>query len=77
MLQSFQGPLDAHGLRSLRLEGDDSGPRIHGSKVGQFWAVLHSDELPTIRAALCAGDRRTALLLICERSFSIGSILPQ
>ena len=47
-----------------------------GSSVAEFWAVLDAKELPVIREAVRAGDRRTALSLICERSAFIGSILP-
>ena len=75
MLQSFRGTVDVGGIRSLELETEEAiRPRL-GSSVGEFWAVLDATELPIIRAAVRAGDRRAALSLICERSTFIGSII--
>ena len=76
MLQSFRGTVDRVGILSLRPETEES-TLVHSSpNLAEFWAVLDQSDVPVIRAAVHAGDRRTALSLICERSVSIGSILP-
>jgi hypothetical protein len=77
MLQSFRGTVDMGGIRSFQLETDESIRPQTGSTVGEFWAVLDATELPIIRDAVRAGDRRAALSLICERSAFIGSIIPR
>ena len=76
MLQSFRGTIDESGIRTLRLEGDEEGghPPVNG--VAEFWVVLDRRELSRIRAAFYAGERHTALSMICERSVSLGSIIP-
>jgi len=77
MLQSFRGTIDNGGIRSLYVEPDvPVRSQIGAPSVGEFWAVLDAKELPVIREAVRAGDRRTALSLICERSAFIGSIIP-
>ena len=76
MLQSFRGTVDVGGIRSLHLETDVPVRSQLGQIVAEFWAVIDAKELPVIREAVRAGDRRTALSLICERSAYIGSILP-
>ena len=77
MLQSFRGTVDVGGIRSLYVETESPvRPRV-ATSVGEFWAVLDAKELPVIREAVRAGDRRTALSLLCERSAFIGSILPE
>lgn len=76
MLQSFRGTVDIGGIRSLHLETEVPVRPQLSKSVAEFWAVLDAKELPVIREAVRAGDRRTALSLICERSVSIGSILP-
>ena len=76
MLQSFRGTVDGGGIRSLYLETEVPVRRPIEKSVAEFWAVLDAQELPVIREAVQAGDRRTALSLICERSAFIGSILP-
>ncbi len=74
MLQSFRGTIDEYGLRSLRIE-ENAIVRYEGEPtIREFWAVLDSDDLRTIRAAFLAGDRRAALSLVCERSQSIGAV---
>ena len=76
MLQSFQGIIFKDGLLSLRPE--DSGVSIVPSHpdTRRFWAVMPVDEIPTIQAAIQSGERQRALRLVCERSRSIGLIVP-
>lgn len=76
MLQSFRGTVDVGGIRSLHLETDVPVRSQRANTVAEFWVVLDAKEIPVIREAVRAGDRRTALSLICERSAFIGSILP-
>ena len=74
MLQSFRGTIDINGLLSLRCEEVGTQPATD-PRIGEFWVVLNSEELPFIRAAIRAGQRRQALQLVCERAHSLGSIL--
>ncbi|REJ87820.1 MAG: hypothetical protein DWQ34_24565 [Planctomycetota bacterium] len=75
MLQSFIGRFDHSGLRSLRFEPDyEEERRFVGVVPGGFWAVVDSDELPTIHRALIAGQRQTALELIVDRARSVGRV---
>ena len=76
MLQSFRGTFDRIGILSLQPETAESICMHASHNLAEFWAVLDQSELPPITAAVRAGDRRTALSLICERSVSIGSIVP-
>ena len=76
MLQSFRGTIDRVGILSLRLEPEESVHFQVSDNLAEFWAVLDQSDVPLIHAAVRAGDRRTALSLICERSVSIGSIVP-
>lgn len=75
MLQSFIGRFDHSGLRSLRIESDyDEERQFAGAMTGGFWAVVDSEELPTIHRALVAGQRQTALQLIVDRARSVGRV---
>ena len=76
MLQSFRGTLDAHGIRSLRIETGDECSLGRGQGRAEFWAVLNDSELPIIRATIQAGDRWRAMKLLNERAFCLGSVLP-
>ena len=62
MLQSFRGTVDGGGIRSLYLEADVPARPQLGSSVAEFWAVLDAKELPVIREAVRAGDRRITRL---------------
>ena len=75
MLQSFRGTIDAHGIRTLRLERDEELDHHLGGRCAEFWAVLDSKEVPLIRTAVQTDNRHTALSLICERSVSFGTIV--
>lgn len=77
MLQSFRGTIDVGGIRSLHVETDNPTCSVNRCNTAEFWAVIDRKEIPVIRAAVQAGERRTALSLICERSVSIGPILPE
>ena len=76
MLQSFRGTIDRGGIRSFRLERDEDFVRRPTCSNVEFWAILHREELPVICAALASGDRLRATKMICERAFSLGSVLP-
>ena len=77
MLQSFRGTLDAHGIRSLRIEtGDECWRGSNAQGRAEFWAVLNDSELPIIRANIQAGDRWRAMKLLNERAVCLGSVLP-
>ena len=76
MLQSFRGTIDAHGIRTLRLEKDEEFERRLDDSVAEFWAVLNRRELPEIRRAFESGNRQLALRLLSDRATSMGSILP-
>lgn len=75
MLQSFRGTIDRVGILSFRPETEES-TLIHSSHhLAEFWAVLDQSDVPLIRDAVRAGDRRAAFSLICERSVSIGPVV--
>ena len=77
MLESFRGTIDRVGILILRPETEESIRLELPDSLTEFWAVLDQSELPSIRAAFQSGDRRAALWIICERSVSMGSILPR
>ena len=76
MLRSFEGIIDASGLRSLRQ--DDGFLHLHaydegsGSKV-PFWAVLDTEDATVILRELLSGNRRQALKLLEESAITLGS----
>ena len=76
MLQSFRGTADEFGIRTLRLERDEERARPLHEGVTEFWFVVDRREVHRIRAAFAAGERQTALSMICEKSVSLGSIVP-
>jgi len=75
MIQSFTGTFDAHGVRSLRIEADDTPRGLPSDASTHFWAVLDSRDVPLIHRAIVAGDRKRALKLISDHSLSMGTIL--
>jgi len=75
MLQSFIGTFDTAGLRSLKTEDSAPAPLAGCFPLpGQFWAVLDTDELPSIRRAMMLGQRGTALDLLLQQAKCFGSI---
>jgi hypothetical protein len=75
MLQSFIGTFDAAGLRSLRNEDDTHG--VTGLSIAgsvPFWAILDTEELPSIQRALMLGYRGTALELLVQQAKSLGRL---
>ena len=76
MLQSFEGIIDASGLRSLRQ--DDGFLHLHSHDEGTggkvpFWAVLDTNDATTILRELLSGNRRQALKLLEESAITLGS----
>ena len=76
MLQSFRGTVDEFGIRTIRLERDEEHGRPLDEGVAEFWFVADRRDVRRIRAAFFAGERQTALSMICEKSVSLGSIVP-
>lgn len=75
MWQSYIGTWDDTGIRSLRREeGAATGvPRESGGVP--FWAVLDSDHVLGIHAALIRGQRGTALQLLLQQAREFGRLL--
>ena len=75
MLQSFIGTFDIAGLRTLRSEDDTCGEtRLSSTEAVPFWAILDTDELPSIQRALMLGYRGTALELLVQQAKSLGRL---
>ena len=76
MLRSFEGIIDASGLRSLRQ--DDGFLHQHAYDEGSsskvpFWAVLDTQDATVILRELLSGNRRQALKLLEESAITLGS----
>ena len=76
MLRSFEGIIDASGLRSLRQ--DDGFLHQHSNDEGSssklpFWAVLDTQDATVILRELLSGNRRQALKLLEECAITLGS----
>ena len=76
MLQSFEGIIDASGLRSLRQ--DDGFLHQHATDDGSnskvpFWAVLDTQDATVILRELLSGNRLQALKLLEECAITLGS----
>jgi hypothetical protein len=73
MLQSFIGTYDSGGLRSFAPDEYAESVRwANDNAVVRFWAIIDSDELPSIWKALVVGQRGTALELIAQQAKSLG-----
>ena len=76
MLQSFIGTFDSAGLRSLRTEEAATHRQTTADSASiRFWAILDSDELPSIHGALRLGRRDQALELLTQRAKSLGRLV--
>ena len=76
MLRSFEGIIDASGLRSLRQ--DDGFLHQHSNDEGSssklpFWAVLDTQDATVILRELLSGNRLQALKLLEESAITLGS----
>ena len=76
MLRSFEGIIDASGLRSLRQ--DDGFLHQHSNDEGPsgkvpFWAVLDTQDATVIIRELLSGNRRQALKLLEASAITLGS----
>ncbi len=75
MLQSYLGIIDDYGLRSLRDEECGESVAIADDPdLVMFWAILDTEQLPSIRRALLMGHRGTALSMVALNAKSYGRL---
>lgn len=74
MFQAFTGTYDSIGVRSLRVEDECVSTAGDSAGLAHFWAVIDSNDMPSIVRAIELGERRRALKLISDCSVSMGAI---